>query len=711
MIAALLVAQPLRKKPVTNEVVAAQARPPAPPPIWAPDGARYVAIEGGSLVLTEAANNAKTTLVAMMELEGRATEPADLGPFEWENRRVTEQRVQWSADSKAILLLVRGDLFWLDVASKKAEQLIATRDRERDPKLSPDAKRVSYQKDNDLWVLEIASKKITRLTTDGAATRWNARLDWVYPEELDLGTAHWWSPNSQHIAYLQFEVSKIPLYTHVDLLKVDGRSEPERYPKAGTANSDVRLGVVPVKGGKTRWLEVGLTPKHVLARVHWLTDSKSVAVERFTRTQQQLDIVAAQIDTGKTRTLVHEEDPFWINTSDDVAFLSDGKRLIRTSEKSGFRHIYIQPLEGEAKALTSGEWMVQQIDCVDEKAGQIYYTSTEGSPLERHFYAVGFDGGARRRLTKEPGTHTVRTSPTCAFYVDTHSNLKSPSRRALHRANGELVSVLSERNLKQLDEYEILPAEIHRVKAKDGDTLYAKLIKPVAFDPSKKYPVIVSIYGGPGPQLVRDQWTGLSWAQVMAHKGFLVWQLDNRGSSGRGHAFESKLFRRFGKQELSDQLEGLDYLVGLGFADPKRIGMDGWSYGGYMTLYSLLNAPDRFAAGIAGAPVTDWRLYDTIYTERYLGMPQENETGYKESSAVTYAKNLQGNLMIIHNTGDDNVLFQNSVMMMNALQLAGKQFETIVYPQKAHGVTGPASKHLLDSKTSFFERHLLGRAN
>ena len=682
------------------------------PVTWAPDGARYVTIEGGKLVLIDAATQSSTPLLEFKELEGRATEPVETGLFEWENRRVREQRIQWSADGKTLLLLVRGDLFSVDVASKKAEQLLATRDRERDPKLSPDGKRASFRRDNDLYVIEIASKKQTRLTNDGSATRWNARLDWVYPEELDISTAHWWSPDSQQIAYLQFEVSKTPLYTHIDLLKVEGRSEPERYPKAGTPNSEVRLGVVAVKGGKTRWLDIGLTPKHIVARVHWLPDSKQIAAERFTRTQQQLDLVAVDTASGKARTLVHEEDPYWINTTDDVRFLADGQRLLRTSEKTGFRHIYLQPVNGgEAKALTSGDWMVQQIDCVDEKAGQIYYTSTEGSPLERQFYVVGFDGGPRRKLSKEPGTHTVTMSPSCAFYFHSHSSLTEPPRRVLAKNDGTVIKVLQERNLKQLEEYEILPSEIHQVKAKDGETLYARLIKPAGFEAGKQYPVIVSIYGGPGPQMVRNQWQGLGWAQVMAHKGFVVWQLDNRGSSGRGHLFEAKLYRRFGKQELEDQLAGLDYLTGLGFADPKRIGMDGWSYGGYMTLYSLLNAPDRFAAGVSGAPVTDWRLYDTIYTERYLGLPQENETGYKDSSAVTYAKNLKSKLMIIHNTGDDNVLFQNAIMMMNALQLAGKPFETMIYPQKAHGVTGPASRHLLETKTSFFARHLQGKSN
>lgn len=714
---ALLAAPRPAKKPITIDTIAgggagARLAGGGGPVYWAPDGQRYAAMESGKLVVIDAASGSSTPLLELKDLEGRATEPVETAPFEWENRRVQEQRVQWSADGKAILLLIKGDLFWVDVAARKAEQLLATRDRERDPKLSPDGKRLSFRRENDLWVLETATKKQTRLTTDGSATRWNARLDWVYPEELDLGTAHWWSPDSQHIAYLQFEVSKIPLYTHVDLLKVDGRSEPERYPKAGSANSDVRLGVIPAKGGKTRWLDIGLTPKHIVARVHWLPNAKEVAAERFTRTQHQLDLVAVDIASGKSRTIFHEEDPYWINTTDDVHFLPGGQQLIRTSEKTGFRHIYVQPVAGgEAKALTQGDWMVQQIDCVDEKAGQIYYTSTEGSPLERHFYAVSLSGGPRRKLSKEAGTHAVSMSPRCSFYFDSHSSLTDPPQRVLAKNDGSVVRVLQERNRKPQEEYEILPSEIHTVKAKDGETLYARLIKPANFDATKKYPAIVSIYGGPGPQTVRNQWQGLGWAQVMAHKGFAVWQLDNRGSSGRGHLFEAKLYRRFGKQELEDQLAGLDYLVGLGFVDPARVGMDGWSYGGYMTLYSLLNAPDRFAAGVAGAPVTDWRLYDTIYTERYLGLPQENETGYKDSSAVTYAKNLKGKLMIVHNTGDDNVLFQNAIMMMNALQLAGKPFESMIYPQKAHGVSGPAARHLLETKTSFFERHLLGRAN
>jgi dipeptidyl-peptidase-4 len=296
--------------------------------------------------------------------------------------------------------------------------------------------------------------------------------------------------------------------------------------------------------------------------------------------------------------------------------------------------------------------------------------------------------------------------PTAQYYVDTFSSMTEPPRRTIHGNDGKEWAVYREADRKPLEQYQILPSEIVTIKASDGTPLYARLIKPAHFDPSKKYPAIVMVYGGPGAQSVRDAWTGLSWDQALAQMGFVIWQLDNRGSTGRGHAFEAPLYRRFGQTELADQRRGVDYLISQGYVDRARIGIYGWSYGGYMTLYSLLNAPDLFKVGIAGAPVTNWHNYDTIYTERYLGLPADNEDGYRNSSAVTYADKLQGKLLIVHNIEDDNVLFQNTLQMATALENADKVFSMITYPQKSHGVGGPLRKDLLQVTTEFFEKNL-----
>jgi dipeptidyl-peptidase-4 len=319
---------------------------------------------------------------------------------------------------------------------------------------------------------------------------------------------------------------------------------------------------------------------------------------------------------------------------------------------------------------------------------------------------VGFDGKHAARVTQIVGMHSVSMSPTCEYYLDSASSLSSPRQRTLHAKDGKQTAVYMAADPSPTEELQILPTEIVKVTASDGALLYARLIKPAGFSPDKKYPAIVMIYGGPGSQTVQNTWSGASWDQALAARGFVIWQLDNRGSLGRGHRWQSAVFHNLGAKELEDQKEGVRYLESLGFVDPARLGIYGWSYGGYMTLYALLNAPNLFRAGIAGAPVTDWRNYDTIYTERYMGLPQDNADGYRRSSVVAKAADLTAKLLIAHNFGDDNVHFQNTLQMADALERAGKQFELMVYPQKAHGVTGSVRKQMLEGMTRFFETNL-----
>ncbi|MCS6953789.1 MAG: DPP IV N-terminal domain-containing protein [Bryobacterales bacterium] len=698
-----------QKKPVTIEALV-ETRPPTPTAVvWAPDGSRFVYREGGELWLYELASRSRRKLLALDALEKAAITRPETGPFHWENRRVREETVQWFPSGDSLLLAAGGDLFVFRLAAGGWAQLTSTLEAERDPKLSPDGSRVSFRRGNDLYVIELASRKVTQLTHDGSETLWNGRLDWVYPEELDLGTAHWWSPDSRLIAYLQFDVSRQPLYPHADLLPLAPIYEPQRYPKAGEPNADVRLGVVAAGGGPTRWMDTGETRDALLARVHWEPHSRSLLVQRLNRIQNRLELLRVTAATGERSVVFREEDPYWINVHDELRPLRDGKELLWASERDGFRHLYLYSAEGQLlRRLTSGEWEVTSVACVDEAAGEIFYVSTEPSPLERHLWRVRLDGSERKRLSREPGTHAVSMPPGCGHYLDTWSSLASPPRRTIHTRDGAEWAVFAEADRKRAEEYEILPTEIVEVKAPDGALLYARLIRPAGFRPGEKYPAVVVVYGGPHAQAVRNAWAGISWEQVMAHKGFVIWQLDNRGSAGRGHRWEAAVFRNFGARELEDQKAGLQHLLSLGFVDRDRIGIYGWSYGGYMTLYSLLHAPELFRAGVAGAPVTDWRNYDTIYTERYMGLPSENAEGYRRSSPVHFADKLKAKLLLIHNFEDDNVLFQNSLQMAAALQRAGKQFEWMIYPLKSHGVTGPYRRHMYELMTAFFERELKG---
>jgi dipeptidyl-peptidase-4 len=556
-------------------------------------------------------------------------------------------------------------------------------------------------------VLSLDSGRTTRLTQDATETVWNGQLDWVYPEELELGTAHWWSPDSKSIAYLQFDVGREPLYPHANLLGLHAISEPQRYPKPGEPNAEVRVGVVAAGGGITRWMNLGDARDMLTARVAWLPDSKSLAVTRLNRVQNHLDLMLAEAATGETRRLLGETDPTWIDVQDHLKFFANGREFLWSSDRDGYRHLYLYSMDGRlVRQVTRGEWEVGEVVGVDQAARRVYYLSTEETPLEQHLYVVSLDGGQRRRLSAPSMTHAVAMNPTCVYYRETSSSLIAPPRTVLRRGDGSEWAVFREADRKPLEEYEILPTEIVAVKAADGAPLYGRLIRPAGFQAGRKYPVIVVVYGGPAPPAVQNAWRGIGWEQVMAHRGFLIWQLDNRGSLGRGHAWESALYRRLGARELEDQKRGVAHLISMGLVDPARVGIYGWSYGGFMTLYSLLHAPEVFKAGVAGAPVTDWRGYDSIYTERYLGLPADNPEGYRLSSPLNFAEKLAGRLLLIHNFEDDNVLFQHTLRMADALERAGKPFQSMLYPQKSHGVGGAARKHLYQTMTEFFEKNL-----
>jgi dipeptidyl-peptidase 4 len=690
------------KKPVTIQNMPVPAH--MPPITWAPDGRRFAWMEEKAIFQYDVASKRKKQLVALGPLEEKAVKPPKQEGVDWQNRRVSEQSFQWSSSGQEMLISLQGDLFLLHTDSGKWEQLTATAESERDPKLSPDGRFASFRREHDLYSLEIASKRVTRLTADGSATLWNGELDWVYPEELNLSTAHWWSPDSSRIAYLQFDVGHESMFPQVDLLSWRAFAEPERFPQPGTPNADVRLGVAPVEGGPTRWMEIGETRDHLLARVDWAPDSLELAYQRLNRIQNHLELGLADVRTGVPRVILTEDDSYWVNVNDDFRFLNKGKQFLWGSERDGYHHLYLCSTDDRrVLQLTKGDWEVTEVAGVNEDTHEVFFVSNEESPLERQLYRVRLDGKQKQRLSGGAGTHSISMSPTTVYYMDTASSLATPPRRTLHESDGSQIGVYKEATPPDV---EILPTEIVPIKAPDGVDLYARMIKPAGFSPDKKYPVVVTIYGGPGVQAVRNAWMGADFDQVLAQKGYVVWQLDNRGSAGRGHTWESKIYHETGAHELNDQLDGIHYLATLGFADMSRVGIRGWSYGGYMTLYALANAPGVFKAGIAGAPVTDWRNYDSIYTERYMGLPDENPEGYKRSSPQTKAGEIKARLLILHNIEDDNVHFQNSLQMANALERDGKQFQMIVYPQKSHGVNGAAQKQMQQAMLDFFEKAL-----
>ncbi len=677
---------------------------------WSPDGSRFVFRQGHSLMLYDAATRTSREILSTESLlDAAVPPPADGAPMDWTNRRARTGGMEWSADGKSLLYTAGGDIFLIRVDSGKWEQLTKTPVAEIDPKLSPDGGMVAFRRGSDLYVIDLATHRERRLTSSGTPTLINGGLDWVYPEELSLGSAFWWSPDSRSIAYLQFDVSREQEYPHEDLLHRHAIYEPERYPQAGQNNADVHLGVIPAMGGPTRWLGVGDTrEQYLIARAGWFPNSRAVYVLRTNRVQNRDELLSIDVESREDSTVFKQTDPYWINLRGDIDFLKDGKRFLWTSERDGFRHIYLYSNDGkQVKQLTRGAWEVRAINGVDEAAGRVFYTSTEPAPLETHLYSIGLNGAGKRALSPAPGTHTISMGPTAQYYLDTFSSLTSLPRTTLHSGDGAELGVYREADRAVIDEYEVLPTEIVQFPGADGTSLYGRLIKPAGFQPGKKYPVIVAVYGGPDVGLpIHNAWPGINIDQVLAQRGYVIWQCENRGGSGRGHAFETPVYHHLGVNELADQVAGVKYLISLGLADPQRIGIHGWSYGGFMTANAMLNAPDVFRAGFAGAPVTNWLNYDTIYTERYMGLPSENPEGYRETALAPRAGNLNGRLMLVHNFEDDNVLFQNSLQLLSALQLAGKQFEYMLYPQKTHGVTGAASNQLNEMMVEFFDRAL-----
>jgi dipeptidyl-peptidase 4 len=681
---------------------------------WTPDGKQlsyFETKESGKeakpeLWAMDASSGERRLLVAADKLEtilpvdtSRPTQATGLG------RRAPSQ-YQWAPDGAGILFQGPTALAWLDVKSQTRRTLVSGKATLADPKISPDGRNVSFVRDHNLWLVNLADGKERAISQGGTEEIRKGELDWVYPEELEIKTAYWWSPDSSSIVYLEMDERKVSQYPLVDFSSPSGEAEMERYPTAGGGNPIVRVFVASLTGGEPRTMDTGAETDIYIARVNWLTDSKHLAIQRLNRAQTALDLLIADSTTGKARAVLSENDANWINVSDDLYFLKDSKRFLWSSERSGYRHLYLYDLEGKQLAqLTTGEWEVSAVDAVDEPKGLVYFTAAEKSPLERHLYRVALDGSGFARLSKGEGTHAAVLAPNAAAFYDTYSNTATPPRQELYRADGSRIAALNENKIAELADYHLSPMEFLTVKSRDGVQLNASIIKPPDFHPQKKYPVLVYTYGGPRAQVVRNAWGGANflWHQLMAQKGYIIFSLDNRGSAGRGHAFETPLHFRMGAEELSDQRDGVQYLKSLPYVDSNRIGIWGWSYGGHMTLHAMFEAGDDFKVGFAGGPVTDWRYYDSIYTERYLGLPQKNGKGYQDSSPVKYASQLKGKLLIAHGTGDDNVHFANTLAVINDLIEAGKYVEVLAFPGRGHGVSDPPARRVLMQRvTQFF---------
>ncbi|MEQ1885584.1 MAG: DPP IV N-terminal domain-containing protein [Bryobacteraceae bacterium] len=708
-----------QRKPVTLDALNewrgtafAQMRQAPGEPVWAPDGKAFAYRQENVLRRYDPATGTSREIVQLSVLNALALPPAESARMLWENRRVDEATVQWFPSGDRLLVSAQSDFFVVDAAGGKWKQLTKTNAAERDPKLSPDGARVAFLKDWDIYVMDIATGKQTRLTTGGTEMVRNGVLDWVYPEELRLGTAYWWAPDSSAIAYLQFDITGEPRYPHVDLRGAKAVTEPQAYPQAGDNNALVRLGAVAVSGptaSKTRWFNVGDTVKSFLiARAGWTPDAHKIWIARTNRVQNKLEMLTFDLASGASNVIYREEDPYWINVEGDPIFLPDSSGFLWTNERNNHRHLFSYGMNGgKPRQLTEGAYEVSSIACVDSKEGRVFYVTSRPTPIDRQLEEINYrdPSDTPHVISKTKGTRRVSMGPGCSYYVDNHSDSATPGETTVHASDGTQTAVYRPMDRSSMETYDLRPVELVSFESQ-GTRFYGSLIKPSGFDPAKKYPVIINVYGGPRAQDVRNAWDGMNLDQVYARNGYVVWKMDNRGTQGRGHEFESPVYHKLGEIEVADQRAGIEYLLSLGFVDRNRIGVRGWSYGGFMTVNLLLRAGDLFRAGFAGAPVTNWRNYDTIYTERYMGLPEENADGYRTTSLAPYAAQLRGRLMIVHNIEDDNVLFQNTLQLAEALQIAGKQFDLMVYPQKTHGVGGLAARQMERAEFEFFERNL-----
>jgi dipeptidyl-peptidase-4 len=699
---------------------------------WSPDSKRISYLvrgpqgsnTGTELCTMDAATGERKVLVNSETLKTvtqpektKSTQATGLG-------RIEPGSYFWSPAGDSLLFAGSNSLVLLDLKTMAPRPLVSGDRHIEDPKFSPDGKWISFVRDWNLWVVNVATGETKAISTGGSEEILKGKLDWVYPEELDLTTAYWWSPDSSKIAFLEMDERPVTRYPIMDMSSPAGAQEYTRFPLAGEPNPIVRVGVSPLgtsQTAQTKWMDTGVDTDVYVARVVWLHDSGRVAIERLNRPQNRLDLLFCDAATGASQTILTDTDKYWINTSDELYFFSDNKRFLWSSERSGFRHYYVYDLSGrQLDQLTSGGWGITGTSGfgpgavkhaeVDEANGAIYFLSNKDKVTETQLYRLSLHDKSITRITREAGTHSVLFAPDHFGFEDTYSNSMIPPRQSMYRANGTRVAPINENLVPELAEYHLSPPEFVSVSGQDGTKFSAMMIKPPSFDSLRKYPVLIDVYGGPQVQYVRNAWEGRNflWLEMMAEKGYIIFRLDNRGSYNSGHAFETSIYHQLGKVELEDQLAGVSYLKSLAYVDGSRIGIWGWSYGAYMTLEAMANAPYVFKAGVAVAPVSDWKLYDSIYTERYMGRPQDDSEAYKNSSPVNQIASLKGKLMLAHGTGDDNVHFANTSEVLNEMIAHGSYpANVMIFPGRGHSIgDSPARIELFQRITEFLLTNL-----
>jgi dipeptidyl-peptidase-4 len=606
-----------------------------------------------------------------------------------------ETKVLIAVDQEALYRRsFKANYFVFDLKTKKISQ-VSENGKQLFASFSPDGTKVAFVRDNNIFTKDLLTGSETQITRDGKNNQIiNGQSDWVYEEEFSFAQAFFWSPDGKKIAYYKFDESAVPEFSMTLFQGLYPAEYRYKYPKAGEKNSEVSIHIYQLENKESKEVEIGNQTDQYIPRIRWTQDANTLCVLRMNRHQNKLDYLMADAASGKTRLLMSEEDKYYIDIEkEQLTFLANGKQFINVSERDGFNHIYLYDMNGKiVKQITKGNWEVSDIYGIDQKKGLIYYQSTEPSPSQRDVYVIGLNGNGKRKISTVSGTNSASFSSDFSYYILSNSNSKSPLFVSLHGNDGKLIRVLED-NAKakaRIAEYQLSPTEFFSFTTSEGVSLNGYMIKPANFDPNKKYPVFMYVYGGPGSQNVADSWgSGRNmWFNYLAQKGYIVASVDNRGTGARGAEFKKMTYLNLGKYETIDQIEAAKWFAKQPYVDGNRIGIWGWSYGGYMSSLCITKGADVFKMAIAVAPVTTWRYYDSIYTERYLRTPQENAQGYDENSPINFADKLKGKFLLIHGTADDNVHFQNSVMFSEALIQANKDFEQAYYPNKNHGIAG-----------------------
>lgn len=623
-----------------------------------------------------------------------------------------EEKIVFATETESIYRYSSRSIFYvLDLNSKKVNKV--SNDKVMYASLSPNGKKIAFVKENNLFIKDLESNKTTQVTKDGKNNQiLNGVSDWVYEEEFSLVESFFWSPQSDKIAYYKFDESKVAQFS-MDFFKQDlyPTQYEFKYPKAGEDNSEVSIYVYSLKNKTNKEIHFEKNFEYI-PRLGWTNNENILYAITLNRLQNELDFYLVNTKTNQTRILFSESDKYYIDIHDNTTFLDDKENFIWTSEKSGFNHLYLISLEnGSSKQITKGDFEVSSYHGLNKETNRLFYSSTEDGAINRSVYSIASDGTNKQKLSTGLGVHNPTFSNGMKYYINNFSDANSAPYISLNNNKGKLIRVLedNEKLHTTMNEYQISKKEFFSFETSEKVNLNGWMIKPYDFDENKKYPVFMFLYGGPGSQQVMNSfgWFNYYWYQHLAQQGYIVVCVDNRGTGGRGSEFKKMTYQQLGKYETEDQIEANKYLRNLSYVDSSRIGIQGWSYGGYMSSLAITKGADYFKMAIAVAPVTNWRYYDNIYTERYMRTPQENASGYDDNSPINHVEKLKGKYLLIHGTGDDNVHVQNTYEMTSALVKANKQFDLFVYPDKNHGIYGGNTRlHLYQMMTDYILNNL-----